>query len=59
VAKRPDLKLVKVADGAIDNWQYLGSEALPQGHEAIDFYHASEHLHAALAATYGDGTDET
>jgi hypothetical protein len=59
VAKRPDLKLVKVADGAIDNWQYLGSEALPQGHEAIDLYHASEHLHAALAAAYGDGTHET
>jgi len=59
VAKRPDLKLVKVADGALDNWQYLGSEALPKGHEAIDFYHASEHLHAAIAAAYGDGTHET
>ena len=56
---RPDLKLVKVADGANDNWQYLSSSALPAGEEAIDFFHASEHLHAAIAAAYGDGTHET
>ena len=57
--KRPELKLIKVADGAVDNWQYLGSDALPAGEEALDFYHASEHLHAAIAAAYGDGTHET
>jgi hypothetical protein len=56
---RPDLKLVKVADGAADNWNYLSSPALPKGEEAIDFFHASEHLHAAVAAAYGDGTHET
>lgn len=59
VTRRPDLKLVKVADGAADNWQYLGSDALPAGEEVLDFYHASEHLHAAVAAAYGDGTLET
>jgi hypothetical protein len=55
---RPDLKLMKVADGVADNWEFLSSE-LPQGHEAIDFFHATEHLHAALAAAYGDGTLQT
>lgn len=56
---RPDLKIVKIADGANDNWQYLSSPALPEGEEAIDFFHATEHLHAAIAAAYGDGTHET
>lgn len=56
---RPELKLVKVADAAVDNWEFLGSDALPIGEEVIDFFHASEHLHAAIAAAYGDGTHET
>jgi hypothetical protein len=57
--RKPGLKLVKVADGAADNWQYLSSDALPVGEEAVDFFHASEHLHAAIAEAYGDGTRET
>jgi hypothetical protein len=56
---RPTLKLVKIADGAGDNWDFLSSSALPNGEEALDFYHASEHLHAAIAAAYGDGTRDT
>lgn len=56
--QRPDLKLVKVADGVTDNWTFLSDE-LPSGEEALDFFHASEHLHAAVAAAYGDGTQET
>jgi len=44
-----------VADGAPDNWSYLG-ETLPFGVEVLDFYHAAEHLSAALAAAYGEGT---
>jgi hypothetical protein len=59
VARRPDLKLVKVADAAADNWEFLASDKLPAGAEVIDFFHASEHLHAAIAAAYGDGTHET
>ncbi|HYX63222.1 MAG TPA: hypothetical protein VE935_03270 [Burkholderiales bacterium] len=59
VAKRPDLKVVKVADAVPDNWEFLGSSKLPQGEEVIDFFHASEHLHAAVAAAYGDATRET
>jgi hypothetical protein len=56
---RPELKLVKIADGATDNWDYLASSALPEGEEALDFFHASEHLHDAIANVYGDGTHET
>jgi hypothetical protein len=53
--QRPDLRVVKVADGAPDNWSYLG-ETLPFGVEVLDFYHATEHLGAALGAAYGAGT---
>jgi hypothetical protein len=53
--QRPDFRVVKVADGAPDNWRYLG-ETLPFGIEVLDFYHATEHLGAALGAAYGDGT---
>jgi hypothetical protein len=55
---RRDLKVVKIADGGGDNWTFL-SHALPEGEEALDFFHASEHLHAAVAAAYGDSTRET
>src|SRR5215831_15030102 len=53
--RRPELRVVKVADGAPDNWSYL-SETLPVGIEVLDFYHAAEHLGAALGAAYGEGT---
>lgn len=56
---RPGLTLVKVADGAADNWEFLASDQLPAGEEVVDFFHASEHLHTAIAAVYGDGTRET
>jgi hypothetical protein len=59
LAKQPALTLVKVADGAADNWSFLASSDLPEGEEVVDFFHAGEHLHAALAAVYGDGTHET
>lgn len=56
--KQPGLRVVKIADGVDDNWSFLHDE-LPDGDEALDFFHASEHLHAALAAAYGDGTLKT
>lgn len=59
LAQQPSLKVVKLADGAADNWEFLCSGRLPDGPEAVDFFHASEHLHAAIAAAYGDGTRET
>jgi hypothetical protein len=55
LAQRPDLRLVKAADGALDNWTFLRDE-LPEGDEVVDFFHAADHLSDALAAAYGDGT---
>jgi len=57
LSKRPDLRVVKLADGANDNWTFLSS-ILPGGVEIIDFFHAAEHLNGALASVYGDGTVE-
>lgn len=56
--RNPALKLIKLADGAADNWEFLSSEALPEGLEALDFFHASEHLHEAISSVYGHGTRE-
>jgi hypothetical protein len=53
--QRPDLHVVKLADGTTDNWTYL-RDPLPFGDECLDFYHASDHLSDALAAAYGEGT---
>ena len=50
--QRPDLTVVKLADGAKDNWTFL-TRALPDGVELIDFYHAAEQLKGAFDAAYG------
>ncbi len=57
LAQRPDLKLVKLADGANDNRTFLTND-LPTGTELVDFWHACEHLNKALAAVHGDGSVE-
>ena len=57
LCQRPDLKVVKIADGARDNWTFLSAE-LPKGPQIVDFYHAAEHLHAALAAAYGETSSQ-
>ena len=49
--QRPELKLVHLADGAQDNWTFF-DEDMPLGFQLTDFYHASEHLKAALDAAY-------
>ena len=53
LAVRPELTVVKVADGAKDNWTYLHQE-LPGGVEAVDFFHAVQHLKTAFDAAYGE-----
>jgi hypothetical protein len=58
LGQRPDLTLVKLADGAKDNWSYLGA-VLPQGIETLDFYHACEHLKAAFDAAYGENSSRS
>ena len=58
LAQRPDLELVKLADGAHDNWSYLGQLA-PQAArstEVVDFFHAAEQLKAATDAAYGENS---
>lgn len=57
MGEAPDLRVVKVADAAADNWDFLGKE-IPLGEEVVDFWHAAEHLAQAIAAVYGDGTLE-
>ena len=53
--ERPDLRLIKVADGAKDNWSFLSDpKILPSGEEVVDFYHVSEHLHVAFCEAYGE-----
>lgn len=54
LALRPELKLAKITDAGGDNWEYTAS--LPPGPEILDFFHATEHLAAAIAAVHGDGT---
>jgi hypothetical protein len=54
---RPGLTEVAIADGADDNWEFLAGE-FPKAVQVIDFFHAAEHLNAALADIYGDGTVE-
>ena len=53
LAQRPDLTVVKIADGAKDNWTYL-AKLIPEGEQRVDFYHAVEQLKAAFDAAYGE-----
>jgi len=55
LVRRPDLRVVKVADGAPDNWSYL-RDVVPLGEEVLDYSHAVEHLQSALGAAYGEGS---
>jgi hypothetical protein len=50
--KRPALSIVKVADGARDNWRFLAGE-LSGGDSVLDYYHASQHLFEALECIHG------
>ena len=53
--QQPNLRLVKVADGARDNWDFL-SKDLPPGVEVVDFFHAAEHLGRAFDHIYGEAS---
>jgi hypothetical protein len=57
LAQRPDLRVVTLADGAHDNWAFLAQ--LPGGRceaQVVDFWHAAEYLHGAMAAVYGEAS---
>ena len=55
---RPDLELIKIADGARDNWTFLDGE-IKEGECVLDFYHASQHLHSAMEEIYGKNSLNT
>lgn len=57
LAQHPDMRLAKITDAGGDNWEYTAT--LPEGPEILDFFHATEHLAAAIAAVHGDGTFAT
>jgi len=52
---QPGLPVVKIADGAADNWAFLADE-VAEGVEVLDFFHAVENLASGLDAAYGEGT---
>jgi len=64
---RPDLKVVKLADGAKDNWQSLGSldfgldpNSTPvEETDIVDFFHAAEHLKEGCDAIWGKASVKT
>lgn len=55
---RPDMKVVRLADGAKDNWTFL-DELEVEGPKVIDFFHAAEHLGTALDAAYGENSPKS
>ncbi len=57
--QRPDLTCVGLADGAKDNWTFLVRLLPPGSDEALDFYHASEHLKEALDQAHGKGSTKS
>lgn len=59
ITEQPELNLIKIADGAADNWRFLSETLLPgQGVELLDYFHASDHLHDAFELAYGKGSSK-
>ena len=62
LAVRPRLRVVKLADGARDNWRFLDKLNLGvPAHQIecwniVDFYHACDHLKHALDMVWGEHT---
>jgi len=62
LAVQPHLRVVNLADGARDNWRFLGALKLGVPTEQIerwdilDFYHACDHLQHALDTIWGEQT---
>jgi len=67
LSARPDLYVVKLADGAKDNWHSLGTldfgldpDATPiKEVEIVDFFHGAEHLKEGCDAIWGQATVKT
>jgi hypothetical protein len=65
LAVRSGLRVVKLADGAKDNWRFLGQlhlgvpSAAGDSWEIVDFYHACDHLHHAVNVVWGEHTPQS
>ena len=51
-AKRPDLRLVTIANGAHDSWRFP-ERAFPGADRVLDFFHAAQSLRKATDQAYG------
>ena len=62
LAVQPHLRVVKLADGARDNWRFLRTlnlgvpAAQIESWDIVDFYHACDHLKHALDTIWGEQT---
>jgi hypothetical protein len=65
LALRPDLKVVKLADGAEEHWRFLdhldlGLSVADQAHvepvSITDFYHGADHVQQACEVIWGAGS---
>lgn len=56
MSQRPDLEVVKIADGSPDNWEFLHALGGGRGWEILDFYHAATYLKKAADAVHGEET---
>ncbi|MEN8251890.1 MAG: hypothetical protein ABFS32_23415 [Bacteroidota bacterium] len=60
VSEQPDINIIKIADGAVDNWRFLSQQLLPGlGTELLDYFHASDHLNDAFELAYGKDNAKT
>jgi len=57
-AKHERLRIIYLSDGAPNHWTFFDSLPL-KGEQALDFFHAAEHLNAALGAAFGEGSVKT
>jgi hypothetical protein len=49
LSQQPKLNLIKIADGAADNWRFLSDTLFRgQGLELLDYFHASDPLNDAM-----------
>jgi hypothetical protein len=58
MSQRPDLEVVKIADGSPDNWEFLKALGGGKGWEILDFYHAATYLKKAADAVHGEETSK-
>ena len=57
LSQQPEINLIKIADGAADNWRFLSDTLFPgKGVELTDYFHTSEPLNDAMEAAYGKGS---